>query len=373
MPSWIPGSYLLREFARHVVCIEATSGGRAVAIQKVASSRWRCSEPAAELTVTATIYGLEQSVRDNYIDRPAAPSSTGLPHFCSRKVGTTNRSNSCSNRPTIRAARTGGVATAMTPVDVDERGFGVYRAANYDELVDHPVEISDFASVSFKACGVPHRLVVAGRFHSDLDRVAADLARICEAHIEFFGQPAPFDEYLFLGLAVGDGYGGLEHRASSSLIHRRDDLPKPGETGVSKNYGRFLGLASHEYFHSWHVKRTKPAAFTPYRLDRRNHNAPVVGLRRHHELLPGIAGAAQRTDRCEVLDATRRRTALARLPGARPLPTEHFRFEFRRLGRTLQARSEHAEHQYQLLQQGCADGARARSHAASLDGWHRFA
>jgi predicted metalloprotease with PDZ domain len=101
--------------------------------------------------------------------------------------------------------------------------------------------------------------------------VAADLQQLCEAQIDFFGRPPPFDRYWFLGLAVGDGYGGLEHRASTSLIFSRDDLPKPGESGVPRDYQRFLGLASHEYFHTWHVKRTKPAAFVPYRLDRRVH------------------------------------------------------------------------------------------------------
>ena len=74
-----------------------------------------------------------------------------------------------------------------------------------------------------------------------------------------------------MGLAVGDGYGGLEHRASTSLIFSRDDLPKLGEAGPPRDYQRFLALASHEYFHTWHVKRTKPAAFMPYRLDRRNY------------------------------------------------------------------------------------------------------
>jgi predicted metalloprotease with PDZ domain len=70
---------------------------------------------------------------------------------------------------------------------------------------------------------------------------------------------------------VGEGYGGLEHRASTSLIFGRDDLPKVGEAGQPRDYQRFLALASHEYFHTWHVKRSKPAAFVPYRLDRRNH------------------------------------------------------------------------------------------------------
>lgn len=270
MPSWIPGSYLLREFARHVVSIEATSGGRAIAVEKVGSSRWRCSEPGRDLTVSATIYGLEQSVRDNYIDRRRA-FLNGPAIFLLPEGRDDDPVELLLERPDDPACANWRVATAMTPVDVDEHGFGVYRAEDYDELIDHPVEIGDFASVSFEACGVPHRLIVAGRFHSDLDRVAVDLARICETQIEFFGKPAPFDEYLFLGLAVGDGYGGLEHRASSSLIFNRDDLPKPGDAGVSRNYGRFLGLASHEYFHSWHVKRTKPEAFSPYRLDRRNH------------------------------------------------------------------------------------------------------
>ena len=159
----------------------------------------------------------------------------------------------------------------MTPSSTDDRGFGRYRAGNYDELIDHPVEISDFAKIEFQAAGIPHCLIVAGRFQTDLERIAADLTQLCEAHIGFFGQPAPFDHYCFLGLAVGEGYGGLEHRASSSLIFRRDDLPKIGESGVPRDYQRFLSLCSHEYFHTWNIKRIKPAAFSPYRLDRRNH------------------------------------------------------------------------------------------------------
>ena len=270
MPSWIPGSYLLREFARHVVGIEATSSGSAIGIEKIGKNCWRCSEPAKALTVTATIYALDQSVRGNWLDRRRAffngPAVFLLPDGRGEEPV-----ELILEAPDDPACADWRVATAMTPVNVDERGFGRYTAQSYDELIDHPVEIGDFASVSFEACGVPHRLVVAGRFHSDLERVAADLARLCATQIEFFGRPAPFDEYLFLGLAVGDGYGGLEHRASSSLIFKRDDLPTPGETGVSKGYASFLGLASHEYFHSWHVKRTRPEAFAPYRLDRRNH------------------------------------------------------------------------------------------------------
>jgi predicted metalloprotease with PDZ domain len=270
MPSWIPGSYLLREFARHVVSFEAMSGDRKVPVEQIDHSTWCCRGAEATLTVRIKVFALDESVRGAFLDTRRAyfngPCLFLLP------LGRENEAVELEIEPPRHAAAADWrVATGMTPVDVDGDGFGTYGAADYDELLDHPFEISDFESVEFEAAGVPHRLVVAGRFESDLERVAQDLRQLCETEIEFFGAPAPFERYCFLGLAVGDGYGGLEHRASSSLIFGRDDLPRPGETGVPSEYQRFLALASHEYFHTWHVKRTKPAAFMPYRLDRRNH------------------------------------------------------------------------------------------------------
>ncbi|HEU4617474.1 MAG TPA: PDZ domain-containing protein [Gammaproteobacteria bacterium] len=270
MPSWIPGSYLLREFARHVVSLEAEEGGKKLPLEQIDHQTWCCRGAEKQLAVKAKIFALDESVRAAFLDVRRAyfngPCLFLLP------LGREDEEVLLEIEPPRHAAAGDWrVATAMTPEETDRFGFGTYRAANYDELLDHPFEISDFESVEFEAAGVPHRLVVAGRFESDLERVAEDLRRLCETEIQFFGAPAPFDRYCFLGLAVGDGYGGLEHRASSSLIFSRDDLPKPGETGVPAEYQRFLALASHEYFHTWHVKRTKPAAFMPYRLDRRNH------------------------------------------------------------------------------------------------------
>jgi predicted metalloprotease with PDZ domain len=147
--------------------------------------------------------------------------------------------------------------------------------------------------------------------------VAADLQQICAKQIEFFGPPAPFQRYWFLGLAAQDGYGGLEHRASTSLIFSREDLPKIGETGQPRDYQRFLALASHEYFHSWHVKRIKPAAFMPYRLDRRNHTRLLwvfEGITSYYQDLflvrSGVVGAAAYLQRLgEML------TRVYRMPG----------------------------------------------------------
>jgi predicted metalloprotease with PDZ domain len=270
LPAWIPGSYLLRDFARHVVQVAATSGREPLAATKTAAATWAVRGAGHTLTFTITVYALDQSVRGAYLDRQRGyfngPCVFALPE------GRDAEPIEVTLEPPPQVlCEDWRVATALAPGEIDERGFGVYQAQDYDELLDHPVEIGEHERVEFEAGGVPHHLVVAGRFESDLERVAVDLKQLCTAQIEFFGTPAPFDRYWLLGLAVGDGYGGLEHRASTSLIFSRDDLPKIGETGQPRDYQRFLALVSHEYFHAWHVKRTKPAAFMPYRLDRRIH------------------------------------------------------------------------------------------------------
>jgi predicted metalloprotease with PDZ domain len=144
--------------------------------------------------------------------------------------------------------------------------FGLFEAQDYDDLIDHPVEMGEFACISFEACGVPHDVILTGRYQCDEERLKQDLIKICEHHIRFFGEPAPMDYYQFQVIVVGDGYGGLEHRASTSLMCGRDSLPLPGQTEMSDKYRDFLGLCSHEYFHTWSVKRIKPAVYQPYDL-----------------------------------------------------------------------------------------------------------
>lgn len=272
LPSWIPGSYLLREFARYVVAIEATAAGAPIAIERTGKGSWLVTGAAGPLVVTATVYAFDLSVRGAWFDRERA-FFNGTSLFLLPAGRDDERCALSIERPADDGMADWQVATAMPAVDVDAAGFGRYAAADYDELIDHPFELGRHAVVAFEAAGIPHRLVVTGTIDADLERVAVDLMQLCTAQIDFFGRPAPFASYTFLGLAVGNGYGGLEHRASSSLIFRRTDLPKPGVEGIPRDYQRFLGLCSHEYFHSWHVKRSRPAAFVPYRLDRRNHTS----------------------------------------------------------------------------------------------------
>ena len=148
--------------------------------------------------------------------------------------------------------------------------FGRFLAPDYDALIDHPVEMGRFQVACFEVGGCRHEVVVTGHADVDFDRLVADLRRICAQEIGLFEpkvKKAPVSRYLFLVMAVGDGYGGLEHRSSTALICSRDDLPWVGMKGTPAGYQTFLGLAAHEYFHTWHVKRIKPARFAPYDLD----------------------------------------------------------------------------------------------------------
>ena len=270
LPAWNPGSYMIREFARHVVSIRAESRGRAVAIEKLDKHTWRSEPVAGPLAVSCEVYAWDLSVRGAHLDTRHA-FFNGACVFL-RVLG--QEAAPCE----LEIVRPGGahyrnwrVATAMARKAAKPYGFGAYVAADYDELIDHPVELGEFTLASFRAGGVPHDIVITGRHAADTRRLQRDLRRLCEHHIRFFGKPAPMKRYVFLVTAVGEGYGGLEHRASTALLCSREDLPREGIIEVSERYRTFLGLVSHEYFHTWNVKRIKPAAFAPYDLDRENY------------------------------------------------------------------------------------------------------
>lgn len=276
LPAWIPGSYLIRDFARHVVAIRAEADGRPVGLEKTDKQTWRAAplRPGRTLTVHCEIQAGDLSVRGAYLD-PTRAFFNGSSVFL-RVLGQEDRPcRVMIEAPAGAAFADWQLATAMEPARGEpgaarRNGFGLYRAADYDELIDHPVALGHFARASFKACGVPHEIAISGRHDADLARLTDDLARVCTWQIQLFGEPAPMRRYLFLVDAVGDGYGGLEHRASTALVCSRHDLPYPRMVAMPEGYRKFLGLCSHEYFHTWNVKRIKPAAFVPYDLEREN-------------------------------------------------------------------------------------------------------
>ena len=276
LPAWVPGSYLIREFARHIVRLRASADGRPLGVRKIDKDTWCCEPTSASITLTYEVYAFDLSVRAAYLDNTRGYFN-GSSVFL-RPHGLEDRAcvlEICP--PAGEAFQDWRIGTSMPRDGAPAFGFGRYRAANYDELIDHPVEMATFTLAQFTACSVPHDIIITGRHRADLDRLCRDLKAICEYQIRLFGEPAPMDRYVFLVLAVGDGYGGLEHRASTSLICKRDNLPRltpqgleqdPCDPNVNEGYRSFLGLCSHEYFHTWNVKRIKPAAFTPYDLGR---------------------------------------------------------------------------------------------------------
>ena len=269
LPAWIPGSYMIRDFAKNIIQIAAASEGQTLAIEKIDKSTWKCQPTDNMLVIAYDIYSWDLSVRTAHLD-----GSHGFFNGSSLFLavqGQTHTSCSVEIQPPPSATPQWHVATTLTASQLDKHGFGLYKAADYDELIDHPVEMGTFSRHTFEACGVTHQLVLTGQFRTDAARICADLKIICEHHIRFFGEPAPFDHYIFLTMVVGDGYGGLEHRASTSLMTSRDSLPIPGDTEISDQYLEFLGLCSHEYFHNWNIKRIKPAQFTPYSLEKETY------------------------------------------------------------------------------------------------------
>ncbi len=280
LPVWIPGSYMVREFARHIDDVTATVGRHAVTVTKVDKNSWVCArlpERNGALVLRYTVYAWDLSVRTAHLD-----ASHGFFNGTSVYLAPAGRgAEPCSVdilRPAGARFRDWRVATTLPPApgsDGAKRyGFGRYEAPDYDALVDHPVEMGTFALDSFDVGGCRHEIVLTGHTDVDFERLKRDLKPVCREQIRLFdpaGGRAPVDRYLFMTMAVGTGYGGLEHRASTALICSRDDLPWPGMRGVPDGYQTFLGLASHEYFHTWNVKRIKPAAFTPYDLDRENY------------------------------------------------------------------------------------------------------
>lgn len=308
LPVWIPGSYLIREFTRHIVSISALADGQKVALNQLDKATWSfCSaDKPAVLEIKCLIYAYDLSVREAYLDSERGFFNASS--LCLSVKGYEHEPCLVEILPPPGKERHWRVATGLLPETVDEQGFGVYQAADYDELIDSPVEMGTFSSVSFQVSGISHQLVVSGCLPAfDLQRLVQDCQRICQTEIDFFGNPLPFDHYVFL-LNIGEGlYGGLEHRCSTALMASPENLPIANRQDMSEDYIELLGLISHEYFHSWNVKRIKPAAYSPYDLTRENYT----------RLLWAFEGITSYYDdllllRSGVIDSTQYLTLLAR-------------------------------------------------------------
>lgn len=328
LPAWIPGSYMIREFARHVVAIRAEGPTGPVALTKRDKDTWVAAPCDGPLVITSDVYAWDLSVRAAHLDATHGFFNGTSLLLCAE--GHEHGRHTLTLVPGDHPAVAGWkVATSLRQLDGEPWGWGTFEARDYDELVDHPVELGTWRRWSFTAAGVPHDVVITGRGAVDGERLVADLRPLCEAEIALFGAPAPFDRYLFLVMAVGDGYGGLEHRSSTALVCKRADLPQPGMVGTPDGYRSFLGLCSHEYFHSWNVKRIKPRAFVPYDLAREGHTRLLWAFEGftsyYDDLLLLRSGRIDVASWAELLGRTA--TSVWRWPGRHVQDLEHASFD----------------------------------------------
>jgi len=283
LPVWIPGSYMVREFSRHLSLLEARQGTQPRPLVQLAKDRWSVATSGrAALVLTYFAYAFDPSVRTAWLS-----DDRGFFNTTSLCLAVDGRTAEPHRVELYRLPAGWDVATAMTRIDPGAKAAKkargakavpartqVFESADYDEMADHPFELGPFWRGEFTSGGVVHEFVVAGAWPQfDGERLLADTRRICDEEIRFWhdgGRP-PFSRYVFMLYATEDGYGGLEHRASTALIAARKDLPRQGVPGTPDGYVTLLGLISHEYFHTWNVKRLKPAEFLPYDYTQENY------------------------------------------------------------------------------------------------------
>ena len=312
LPVWIAGSYMVREFGRHLSGLSASQGRRELPVEQLDKSRWRvrCSGRGA-LLLRYRVYAFDNSVRAAFLDTQRGFFNGSS--LCLRVLG---RETEPHRLQLGRLPAGWQVATAMAASS--DGALQAFEAADYDELLDHPFELGRFWRASFEAGGVAHEFVVAGALPGfDGARLLADAQRICAQQIAFWHDASPgvaasappFQRYVFLLNAVTEGYGGLEHRASTALIAARRDLPRERSDPLAhgEGYATLLGLISHEYFHTWNVKRLKPAELVA--IDHQTEN--------YTRLLWFFEGFTSYYDdlmllRCGLIDATRYLRLLAK-------------------------------------------------------------
>jgi predicted metalloprotease with PDZ domain len=277
LPVWIPGSYMVREFSKHLQNLSAMQNGKTCAMVQLDKCSWQLACAAGKpLEIVYEVYAFDNSVRTSWLDAQRGffnPTS-----LCLRVHGQEGAAHSLS-LDAIKSEALGAVSTGATAQKGLKKAvsgsLGLYRFNGYDELADTPFEIGSFWRGRFTVRGVAHELVVSGAMPSfDGERLLADTKKIVETEMQFWhgkaGKP-PFERYVFMLNAVHDGYGGLEHRNSTALICSRSDLPRLGHTKQSEGYTTLLGLISHEYFHTWNVKRLKPQEFLRYDYAKENY------------------------------------------------------------------------------------------------------
>lgn len=301
MPVWTPGSYLIREYARHVQDFAVSSGaGQPLKWEKINKNTWKIEAKSnKEIVISYRVYANELTVRTNELNDEHA--------FWNNAALLMYPKDGLAAPSTVKVIPYGNwkVATGLPRLPGEEN---VFRAENFDILYDSPFEVSDFNEITFQVHGKEHRFVVTGEGNYDLRAIARDTAKIIEECYKIFGE-LPYDNYVFI-LNLRGG-GGLEHLNSTALQWNRFGF-KP-----AARYRAFLNLVAHEYFHLWNVKRIRPDALGPFDYENENYTKLLwvaEGATAYYEgLLLRRAGLV--SDREFLADKARLITDLQSRPG----------------------------------------------------------
>ena len=273
MPVWTPGSYLIREFERHVQDFTAADGaGQPLTWVKVNKNTWRVSTNGSRnWHATYRVYANELSVRTNELNSSHA--------FWNNAALLMYLDGHLSAPSTVRvlAPDVWKVATGL-PAGGQKNTF---RAEDFDTLYDSPFEVSNFKTISFTVKGVPHRIVIDGEGNYDPERMRRDVQKIVETQVDLMGGEVPYKDYTFILHLRNNAGGGLEHKNSTALgypsfgfVNRneRSTSASPNPTTVTQSTAvGFLSLISHEFFHLWNVKRIRPDALGPFDYTKENY------------------------------------------------------------------------------------------------------
>ena len=258
MPVWTPGSYLVREYAKNVESLTATSAENTPLVtEKINKNTWRITaDKSRNVTVQYRVYSFEVSVRTNFVDDS---------HAFLSPAGTFLYVDGLLQLPAtvtvIPHASWSKISTGLEPVAGETN---TYTAPDFDTLFDSPIEVGNQDVFTFEAAGVLHEIAMVGGGNYDKDRLAKDCATIVEQETRIFGDN-PNKRYVFIVHNYQSGGGGLEHLNSTVLGASRNGYQN------ERSYVGFLGLVAHEYFHLWHVKRLRPAELGPFDYDTENY------------------------------------------------------------------------------------------------------
>ena len=280
LPAWIPGSYLMREFARNITAVhyeildsQVVSNDKQIntyRAQKTDKNTWQLPEAQAgqRICVLYEVYCYDLSVRTAYVDQQRLYGNfTSLALAIDGQeqqgveVDLIVPSAFLADKYASRVRLACGLEAVQAQIDKPQ--IYTLQADSYHELIDHPFEIAEQDSFDFiiqdnSHQTLSHHFYLSGKHSANMGRLQQDVTQICQTYLDWLGD-APFNDYTFMTFASGQDYGGLEHINSTSLITPRRDLPNADEPKVpSSDYQRFLGLCSHEYFHAWWVKTVRP-------------------------------------------------------------------------------------------------------------------